>query len=97
MHGLEIIIRLNRERGQPKYPGTRLRHHPRIAQLRSDVAGLPIDEEYRRWVQNSLDLYADHIINRPLYKPEDGWDDLEALQQIALGDMMEASLRCRML
>ncbi len=29
---------------------------------------------------------------RPHYRPEEGWDDLEALQQVTLGDMMEERL-----
>jgi hypothetical protein len=95
MHGLETLVRLNREFGQPELPGRRLRHHPRIAKLRIDVTCLPIDENYRRWLRHSLNLYADQIINRPLYE-KDEWDDLEALQQVTLGDMMEASLRCLM-
>ena len=73
--------------------GARLRHHPRIAQLRTDVARLPVDEQYRRWLYRSLNLYADQVVECPLYKPEDGWDDLEALQQVTLGDMMEHSMR----
>lgn len=93
MHGLETLMRLNREVGQPELPGRRLRRHPRIAQLRTDVARLPVDEHYRRWLYRSLNLYADQVVERPLYKPDEGWDDLEALQQVTLGDMMEHSMR----
>lgn len=93
MHGLETLMRLNREIGQPELPGRRLRCHPRIAQLRTDVARLPVDEHYRRWLYRSLNLYADQVVDRPLYKPDEGWDDLEALQQVTLGDMMEHSMR----
>ena len=93
MHGLETLLRLNREFGQPELPGRRLRHHPRIAKLRHHVASLPIDEDYRRWLYRSLNLYADQVVEHPHYKLEEGWDDLEALQQVTLGDMMEHSLR----
>lgn len=93
MHGLETLVRLNREFGQPQLPGQRLRHHPRIEQLRTNVARLPVQEYFRRWLYRSLNLYADQVVERPLYKPEKGWDDLEALQQVTLGDMMEHSLR----
>jgi hypothetical protein len=93
MHGLETLVRLNREFGQPELPGRRLRHHPRIAQLRTDVARLPVDENYRCWLYRNLNLYADQFVERPFYKLEEGWDDLEALQQVTLGDMMEHSLR----
>ena len=92
MHGLETLMRLNREVGEPELPGRRLRHHPRIAALRLDVARLPVDEHYRRWLYRSLNLYADQVVDRPLYARDEGWDDLEALQQVTLGDMMESSL-----
>lgn len=93
MHGLETLIRMNLEVGQPELPGQRLRMHPRIAQLRCVVSRLAIDRNYQRWLFRSLNLYADQIVNRPLYKPDEGWDDLEALQQVTLGDMMETFLR----
>lgn len=89
MHSLETLIRLNAEVGQPEMPGKRLRLHPRIVQLRQDVARLPVDDNYRRWLYRSLNLYADQIVARPEYPPEQGWDDLEALQQVTLGDMNE--------
>lgn len=93
MHGLETLMRLNREIGQPELPGRRLRHHPRIAQLCTEVARLRCEENYRRWLYRTLNLYADQVVERPRYKLEDGWDDLEALQQAALSDMMELSMR----
>lgn len=92
MHGLETLVRLNLEVDQPELPGRRLRHHPRIAQLRVDVARLPVTGDYRRWLYRSLNLYADQIVARPQYGSGEGWDDLEALQQVTLGDMMERSL-----
>ena len=95
MHGLETLIRLNAEIGQPEGTGKRLRHHPRIASLRLDVARLPIDDNYRRWLYRSLSLYAEQFIQRREYKPGEGWDDLEALQQVTLGDMNEFYLSQR--
>jgi hypothetical protein len=92
MHGLETLKRLNAEFGQPEPPGKRLRRHPRIAMLRLYVAGLPVDDDYRRWLYRSINLYADQIVERPEYAPEEGWDDLEALQQVTLGDMNEHHL-----
>jgi hypothetical protein len=89
MHGLDTLMRLNAEFGQPELPGKRLRHHPRIAALRTYVKGLPVDENYRCWLYRSINLYADQIVTRPVYAPEEGWDDLEALQQVTLGDMNE--------
>jgi hypothetical protein len=95
MHGLETLTRLNRDVGSPELPGQILRKHPRIASLRRDVADLPIDEHYRRWLYRSIHCYADQIIERPTYAPDDGLDDLEALQQVTLGDMMEHAMMQR--
>jgi hypothetical protein len=52
---------------------------------------------YRAALHRSLGRYADQLVSRPRYRPEEGWDDLEALQQVTLGDMMEERLarRCR--
>ncbi|MBK7898434.1 MAG: hypothetical protein KA603_16230 [Azonexus sp.] len=59
MHGLETLIRLNRTVGLPDLPGRILRRHPRIASLRLDVAQMKVDDNYRRWLYRSLNLYAD--------------------------------------
>jgi tripartite-type tricarboxylate transporter receptor subunit TctC len=40
----------------------------------------------------SIDTYRDQILARPHYAPDEGWDDLEALQQVTLGDRMEREL-----
>ena len=93
MHGLETLMRLNAGAGQPECPGKRSRQHPRINCLRDIVAELPVDDAYRRWLFRSLSLYADEIVARPQYAPDEGWDDLEALQQVTLGDMMETWLK----
>ncbi len=92
MHGLETMIRLNAEFGSPDSPGAPLRNHPRIVALRRYVVLLPFDEGYRRWLYRSLNRYADQIVARPDYAKGEGWDDLEALQQITLSDMMEQQL-----
>lgn len=89
MHGLETLRRLNAEVSQPEMPGQRLRHHTRIQALRLSVASLPVDDDYRRWLYRSINLYADQIVERPEYQHSEGWDDLEALQQVTLGDMNE--------
>lgn len=93
MHGLETTRRLNREACEGRPPQNPLRHHPRIQALRVIVNQLPVDGMYRAALHRSLGRYADQFINRPHYKPEEGWDDLEALQQVTLGDMMEERLR----
>ena len=78
---------------EPELARERLREHPRIVQLRQQVAALPVDQEYRGRLLHSIDLYAHHIVARPVYAPEEGWDDLEALQQVTLSDWMETLLR----
>ena len=67
--------------------------HPRLAQLRSQVVGLPVDEQHRAALLRSIDNYRDQILARPFYTPDEGWDDLEALQQVTLGDAMERALQ----
>lgn len=61
--------------------------HPRIVLLRNNVLDLPVDNEYKGQLLNSIDLYHDNIINRPVYAPDEGWNDLEAIQQVTLSDM----------
>ena len=68
--------------------GQHLRGHPRLAQLRRDVLGLPVDGDYRVALLQSIDLYAEQIVIDPVCPPGQGWDDLEALQQATLADMM---------
>jgi hypothetical protein len=89
MYSLKIITRINAEAPKAS-PDFALRYHPRILELRRIVEQLPVDKEYRRWLRHSLWRYADQIVARPVYRAGEGWDDLEALQQLALGDWMEA-------
>lgn len=89
MYGLDTLARLNSGRPEPELPGHRLRFHPRIVALRRQVTRLPVDHVYRCWLIRSLNHYADQIVARDQHA---GWDDLEALQQVALGDAMEARL-----
>lgn len=91
MYSLEIIQRMNSE-DLPAQPPYELRFHPRIVALRHQVNGLPIDSEYRRWLRHSLWKYAEQIIAREEPPADQGWDDLEGLQQVTLGDRLEASL-----
>lgn len=87
MHALETLVRLNA--GRPHHP---LYWHPRIAALRQSVNRLPVGDEYRERLRKALYQYADQIVERPYYKLHEGWDDLEALQQVALGDWFEESI-----
>jgi hypothetical protein len=93
MHGPETLRRLNREACEGKPPQNPLRHHPRIQALRVIVSQLPVDGMYRAALRRSLGRYTDQLVSRPHYRPEEGWNDLEALQQVTLGGMMEESLR----
>jgi len=70
-----------------------LADHPRVVLLRNDVLNLPVDNEYKAHLLNSIDLYYDHIINRPVYGHDEAWDDLEAIQQVTLGDLNEKWFR----
>lgn len=72
-----------------KSPAAHIAGLRRIAALRRDVASLPVCEEYRAALFKSIDLYRVQIISRPVYTTGEGWDDLEALQQVTLGDRME--------
>lgn len=63
----------------------------RLDDLRDEVKRLPVDENYRAALLASVERYRDQIIARPEHGA--GWDDLEALQQVTLGDEMEAYLR----
>ena len=83
MHGPETLSRLNEFACLPKY------NHPKLHALAYTVQRLPIGGFYRAALLRSIDRYSDQLIDRPHYTPEEGWDDLEALQQVTLGDMME--------
>ena len=90
MHGLELITRINSETPRAEHP---LRMHPRIYALRQSIGGMAVQGVYKSRLYAALYKYADQFVERPHYKPEEGWDDLEALQQVTLGDWMEESIR----
>lgn len=89
MFGLETIVSHNSEEERILQP---LYWNPRIAALRESIRWLPIDAKYRQRLNLSLYKYADQIISRPILPPCEGWDDLEALQQVTLGERMEEFL-----
>jgi hypothetical protein len=91
MHGLELITRINSEIQRSPHP---LRMHPRIYALRRSIRGMAVQSEYVSRLYAALYKYADQIIDRPQYAHSEGWDDLEVLQQVTLGDWMEESIRC---
>lgn len=86
MHSLQTLSRLNEFACLPHYD------HPRLHKLIYTVQRLSIGGFYRAALLRSIDRYADQIVERPAISPEGAWDDLEAVQQVTLGDMMEASL-----
>jgi hypothetical protein len=90
MHGLELITRINSETKRVPHP---LRMHPRIYALRRSIRGMAVQSEYVSRLYAALYKYADQFVNRPHYRPDEGWDDLEALQQVTLSDWMEESIR----
>jgi hypothetical protein len=90
MHSIEQIIKINGADHPPPHP---LYWHPRIAALRHSVNHLPVQDEYRKRLRAALYRYADQFVERPYYKPEEGWDNLESLQQVTLGDWTEEGLR----
>lgn len=64
----------------------------RIAILRDDVLNLPIPADYAFQLLNSIEIYRDQILARPVFEGADIWDDLEALQQVTLSDTREAMM-----
>lgn len=89
MHGLDQIIRINSAVKRVPHP---LRLHPRIYDLRRRIRGMAVGSDYVARLYASLYKYADQIIERPEFPPDEGWDDFEALQQVTLGDWMEESI-----
>lgn len=91
MHSLETILRINAVR-QAELPPYELRLHPKICALRRDIDSLSVSSEYRRWLRYALWRYADQLIEREEPQSGEGWSNIEALQQVVLGDRLEASL-----
>lgn len=50
--------------------------------------GMGVDEEYKKELLHSIELYRDQIFDRPEYAAGEGWDDLEALQQVTIEDSL---------
>ena len=65
----------------------------RLAVLRQQVKTLPVDEQYRAALLINLERYWEAILKRPEYAHDEGWDDLEALQQVTLAQRMEQSFQ----
>ena len=95
MHDLITLARLNAEAAgvAPHTPPYELRFHPRIVSITRFINGLPVGNEYRRWLRRSLWKYAAHIIARPEATTPEEMDDFELIQQVSLGDWNEANLQ----
>ena len=92
MWDLATLARLNRaDRHCPDQYA--LRHHPRIVALHRQLNALPVNPGYRARLRLSIYRYAEQFVSRPEPALGEGWSDLEALQQVTLGDLLEASLR----
>jgi hypothetical protein len=63
--------------------------HPRLIKLKQDVYSLPVDSEYKRALLESISLFGDDILKSPENSPNQGFDDLENIQQITLARRME--------
>ncbi len=63
--------------------------HPRLIKLKQDVYSLPVDSEYKRELLESISLFGDDILKSPENSPNQGFDDLENIQQITLARRME--------
>ena len=81
------IVRARRESQSSSHPG--LDDHSRLALLRSQISALPVAEDYKSKLLRSIDTYRDQILARPEVPIDGGWGDLEAIQQVTLGDMVE--------
>ena len=107
MHGLETLTRLNREpfvvddnplnnlvrdADGNAVPGHPLRDHPRIRRLRAQISGMGLDGSFKAHLYDSLYRYAHQIVARPVYLYGEGMGNLEALQQVSLGDLWERGL-----
>ncbi len=63
--------------------------HPRLIKLKQDVYSLPVDSEYKRALLESISLFGDDILNSPENSSNQGFDDLENIQQITLARRVE--------
>ena len=70
-----------------------MNQHPRLTALRDQLHSLPIDPQYGALLLQSIKKCGDQFVARPQYAPNEGWDDLEALQRVTLSDAMARSLQ----
>jgi hypothetical protein len=65
----------------------------RISILNDEVINLQVSTEYCFLLLSSINKYREQILARPVFQEAGLWDDLEALQQVTLGDTMEEKLK----
>jgi hypothetical protein len=88
---LETISKINAP-GYARSEPSPLQFHPRVLAVRRFVKAMGVPYEYEMRLKRSIHRYADQIVSRPLYRPEEGWSDEEAIQQVTLGDWNEECL-----
>ena len=67
--------------------------HSRIAQLRSRIRSLPLDERSRTVLLHSIDYFGEQIVVRSHRPRQQRPSDLEALPGATLGGMTERALQ----
>jgi hypothetical protein len=87
MHGLQTLAVLNELACLQKI------NHPRLHSLTHLVQRMSCRNSYRAALLRSIERYGYQLIDRPYYRHDEGLDDLEALCQVTLGDMLEASIQ----
>ena len=88
---LETLKKLNAWSSTPPQSHP-LRYHPRIMVLRRFVNGLPVASDYKQLLVRNIYVLAEAIISRPVYAPDEGWSDEEALQQYTLAQIYQKNL-----
>lgn len=89
MRVTSIYMLIKDKRFEDEMVAVKINDHPRLIKLRNDVYSLPVDSDYKRALLQSIETYGEDILKRPEYPTAEGWDDLEAIQQVTLGDSME--------
>jgi len=63
--------------------------HFRIAKLELAIRNLPVSDGFRAQLLVAVKENEEVILERPMYRADEGLDDLEAVQQLVLGNQVE--------
>lgn len=88
---LETIQKINQPGFERQLPHP-LRYHPELLRLRRFVNGIPVRDDYKMQLKRTIYRYADLFISGAFLRPRVRWDNVDQLQQLALGDWNEESL-----